>query len=107
MRAPDQLAQVAGFSSSISAHSLRILLEANGVRAVVVGDVMNETGFELVSVYVHASQVETAMVIIREIPAASEVLIPAWRCLCGADVDAGFHCCWSCGREAEETSSEE
>ena len=50
MRAPDQLAQVAGFSSSISAHSLRILLEANGVRAVVVGDVMNETGLELVSV---------------------------------------------------------
>ncbi|MDA7879998.1 DUF2007 domain-containing protein [Mariniblastus sp.] len=107
MKSSDRLEKVAEFSSSISAHSVRILLEANGVQAMVVGDVMNETGLELVSVYIHAEQVETARVIIRDIPAASEVLIPSWVCSCGAEVDAGFHCCWSCGEETEDPSSEE
>ena len=106
MRSQDRLARVAEFSSSISAHSVRILLEAHGVKATVVGDVMNETGLELVSVYIHANQIETARMIMRDVPAASEVLIPSWICSCGAEVDAGFHCCWSCGEEAEESSSE-
>lgn len=106
MRSSDRFAQVAEFNNSISAHSLRILLEANGVKAMVVGDVFNETGLDLVSVFVHANQIELAQLIIRDVPAASEVLIPSWICLCGAEVDAGFHCCWSCGKEAEESVCE-
>ena len=107
MNPTDRLQKVAEFSNSIPAHSVRILLEANGVQAMVVGDVMNETGLEPVSVYVHADQMETARLIIRDIPAASEVLIPSWICSCGAEVDAGFHCCWSCGEEAEDPSGGE
>lgn len=55
-----RLEELAEFSSSISAHSVRILLKSNGVKAMVSGDVMNESRLEFVSVYVHARWVEMA-----------------------------------------------
>jgi len=54
------------------AHSMRILLEANGIDAQVHGDFSAEI--------------------------AGEVLVPEWTCDCGATVDEGFQVCWSCGQ---------
>ena len=101
MSRPDSLVVVAEFRNVLEAHSTRILLEANGIRAVVIGDAISETGLEPIVVYVHRENLELAQTVIQEIPAASEVLIPAWNCACGAEVDAGFNVCWSCARPSE------
>ena len=96
-----RLVTVARCRSGIEAHSLRILLEASGIAAVVTGDAPSEHGFEEALVHVHQDDAMLAVQVIEEVPAASEVLIPEWICHCGATVDEGFHCCWSCGHELD------
>lgn len=44
--------------------------------------------------------------IMRDVPAASEVLISSWVCSCESEVAAWFHC-WSFGEYAEYPSSGE
>ncbi len=97
----DPVKIVAEFDNVLKAHSVRILLEANGIPAVVFGESSSETGLEPIHVCVHQSNLELAKTVIREVPAASEVMIPEWICGCGEQVDAGFHVCWSCGSEHE------
>ena len=58
---------------------------------------LNETGLVGVDVLVRREDLEDAKLIMLEVPAASEVLYPAWQCVCGANVDEGFSVCWSCG----------
>jgi hypothetical protein len=99
MQHDDALVQVAEYPSSLSAHSIRILLEANGIPAIVVGDTIQEIGFEPIQVMVSKAHLELARTVIEEVPAASEILIPEWICICGEQVDSGFHVCWSCGQD--------
>ena len=105
-REGEKLSKVAEYPSSLEAHSIRILLEANGIPAIVLGDTINETGLEPVLVYVHQENLELAQTVILEVPAAAEVLIPEWQCDCGETVDAGFNVRWSCGQPHESDSNE-
>ncbi len=98
-----RLEAVAEFRNALEAHSVRILLEANGIPAVVVGDAISEMGLEPIIVYVHGNNLELAQTVIFDIPAAAEVLIPEWICNCGEPVDAGFNTCWSCGNPMESS----
>lgn len=102
MSRDESLEKVGEFDGPLAAHSVRILLEANGIPAVVFGDASNETGLEPVLVYVHKKNIELARRVIEEVPAAAEVLIPAWVCQCGEQVDAGFNMCWSCSEPYRE-----
>lgn len=105
----DDLVLLAKFTNSIPAHSLRILLEASGIRASVTGEEANANfgsaigmlGLNIVGVEVHVRRedLEDAKLVMNEVPAASDVLIAEWKCGCGAEVDEGFAVCWSCGRE--------
>jgi hypothetical protein len=106
----DDLVVVASFTGGSEAHVLRLLLEANGVQAAVTGEETNATlGFGSgtdpnvfgVRVLVKRMDVEEAR-LIMQVPAASDVLIPAWICGCGAEVDEGFAVCWSCGKSWED-----
>jgi len=45
-----------------------------------------------------------AKLIMEQVPAAAEVLIPEWVCDCGETVDAGFSVCWSCGNPHPDES---
>lgn len=94
----DHLVVLAALADALSAHSIRLLLEASGIQAFVTGDLPSEHGTDHVQVLVRETDREVAERIMNEVPAASEVLIPEWRCACGATVDAGFHICWSCGK---------
>jgi len=98
MQNDEALVPVAEFHSSLQAHSVRILLEANGIPAFVVGDAIQELGFEPIQVMVSQQNLELARRVIDEVPAASEILIPEWICICGEQVDSGFNLCWSCGQ---------
>ena len=98
------------FSSPLPAHSLRILLEACGVQAVVTGEetnatfggpVMSDLGLASVQIFVRRNDYEDARKIMLEVPAAAEILVSSWNCQCGAEVDEGFSVCWSCGIELE------
>ena len=90
------------YSNALAAHSVRILLEASGIRALVTGDLPSEHGIEQIRVLVSPADLALAIQVVEEVPPASEVLIPEWTCHCGATVDAGFHCCWSCGTELDD-----
>ena len=93
----------------MEAHSVRILLEASGIAATVTGEESNLTfggfiglgdaGLVGVQVYVRRQDLELAKRVMLEVPAASDVLFPAWECDCGASVDEGFTVCWACGLE--------
>jgi hypothetical protein len=107
----DDLVRLSTFPSSLPAHSLRILLEACGVQAVVTGEESNATfggpgmgdaGMVGVQILVRRDDFEDAQRIMLEVPAASEVLVPSWNCQCGVEVDEGFSICWSCGVEFEQ-----
>ena len=100
MKREDDLVVVDEFQSSLTAHSLRILLEANGVAAIVDGDHAID-GTERPRLYVKRSDLELAKTVIKEVPVAAEVLFPAWVCECGAEVDEGFQICWSCGMASQ------
>ena len=104
----DHLTRLAVFPEACAAHSLRILLEACGIRAFVTGDHLFTdaigavpSGLVGVEVLVRQGDLAMAKKVMHEVPAAAEILIPAWICECGADVDQGFSVCWSCGHELE------
>ena len=95
----EKYVRLAEFNNPMPAHSMRILLEANGIDAQVHGDFSAEiAGIDCVSVVVRESEWAIAQRIITEVPAAAEVLVPEWTCDCGATVDEGFQVCWSCGQ---------
>ncbi len=109
----DDIVTLKKFSHALEAHSLRVLLEASGIHALVTGEEANSLiGLPLlpagalgagVEVRVRREDFETAKLVMQEVPAASDVLIPPWTCSCGADVDQGFSVCWSCGKDFDET----
>ena len=110
----DDLIVVASFATGSEAHVLRLLLEANGIQAAVTGEESNATfGFGTatdpnvfgVKVLVKRRDVSEAQLIVQ-IPAASDIMIPAWTCACGEDVDAGFAVCWSCGESNADATSD-
>ena len=94
----DDLVLLEVFKHQLDAHSARILLEANGIPCAVDGDTPIE-GIESPRAYVHRKNLELARRVLAEVPAAAEILIPAWTCQCGEEVDEGFGVCWSCGHE--------
>ena len=94
--------KLAEFESSMPAHSMRILLEANGIEAQVHGDFLAEiASVERIQLLVKESDLELAKRVITEVPAAAETLVPQWTCDCGVTVDEGFQICWSCGHECD------
>lgn len=103
----EKFAKLAKFDSAIPAHSMRILLEANGIEAQVQGDFVAEiAGTDSILVIVREADLEIAKRVIVEVPAASEVLVPEWTCDCGETVDKGFQVCWSCGRACPDVDIE-
>ena len=99
----EKYVKLAQFDQAMPAHSIRILLEANGVEAHVQGEFAVEIGGgDCVSVVVRESDLAIAKRVVAEVPAASEVLVPEWICDCGETVDQGFQVCWSCGRVCPE-----
>lgn len=101
----NKLIVIASLTNALTAHSMRLLLEASGIRAFVTGDFPSEHGTDFVQVLVNESDADVAEKILTEVPAASEVLIPEWICVCGATVDSGFHVCWSCGADYPDEAS--
>lgn len=110
-RRDDDLVRLATFRHSVGAHSLRLLLEANGIQAVVTGEETNaafgavglsDSGLVGIQVMVKRADYDDSVVIMNEVPAAADVIIPSWQCECGAAVDEGFSICWSCGNAHEE-----
>lgn len=95
----DRLIVIATFADALTAHSIRLLLEASGITAFVTGDFPSDYGTDRVLVHVRESDEPLATRVVNEVPAASEVMIPEWICECGETVDAGFHRCWNCGGE--------
>lgn len=105
----DDLVTLARFTSSAAAHSLRILIEAHGIRVSVTNEestsMMGTSIFGKhspvgIEVCVFRCDLEDAQKIMQEVPAAAEILIPQWNCdECGETVDSGFSVCWSCGNE--------
>ena len=94
----EKYVKIAQFDNAIPAHSMRILLEANGVQAHVQGEFSLEIGgTDSVAVVVRESDLAIAQRVVAEVPAASEILVPEWICDCGETVDKGFQVCWSCG----------
>lgn len=91
------LVPVAEFNDPLTAHSIRLLLEANGVMSIVVGDTLMDAGLECIRLLVQRNDLELSEQIILEVPAAADILIPAWNCQCGEEVDEGFNTCWACG----------
>lgn len=111
----DDLVKLTTFPGSLPAHSLRILLEASGIQAVVTGEETNATfggpgmggaGMVGVAILVRRIDLEDAKRVMLEVPAAAEVLVPSWNCQCGEIVDEGFSICWSCGLEFPEQFEE-
>jgi len=103
----EKFVKLAKFDSAIPAHSMRILLEANGIEAQVQGDFVAEiAGTDSILVIVREADLEIAKRVIVEVPAASEVLVPEWTCDCGETVDKGFQVCWSCGRACPDVDIE-
>lgn len=106
----DDLVKLAVFSEPCAAHSLRILLEAHGIATSVTGEESNalggtalfESGLVAVQVHVRRQDFDEAKLIMEEVPAASETLIPEWICQCGEQVDRGFSVCWSCGNQYDD-----
>ena len=105
----DDLVVLARFTNSAVAHSLRILIEAHGIRVSVTNELSNSAmGTSIfgkhspigIEVCVFRSDLDEARTIMQEVPAASEMLVPQWTCEdCGETVDEGFTVCWSCGNE--------
>ena len=99
----EKFVKLADFDNAMPAHSIRILLEANGLEAHVHGEFAIEIGgTDCISVVVRASDLAIAKRVVAEVPAASDVLVPEWICACGETVDEGFQVCWSCGRLGNE-----
>ena len=106
----DDLVRLRIFDNIPEAHALRLLLEANGIQASVSGEEshavlgnlgLTSAGLTGVEVLVRRADLEEAMLVMNEVPAACDALVPAWTCVCGAQVDEGFMVCWSCGHAAE------
>ncbi|MGI9517088.1 MAG: putative signal transducing protein, partial [Pirellulaceae bacterium] len=102
----DDLVRLKMFDSEPAAHALRLLLEANGIQASVSGEEshavlgnlgLTSAGLTGVEVLVRRADLEEARLVMNEVPAACDALVPAWACVCGAQVDQGFMVCWSCG----------
>jgi len=102
----DDLVLLARFDSPPVAHSVRLLLEAHSIDATVQneesnatlgGSIFGQIGLFRIELFVRRSDHDEAKLIMEQVPAAAEVLIPEWKCDCGETVDAGFSVCWSCG----------
>ncbi len=109
----DDLVVVASFTSGSEAHVLRLLLEANGIQAAITGEETNtafgfgsatDTNIFGVKVLVKRMDISEAQ-LIMQVPAAADIMIPAWTCTCGEPVDEGFAVCWSCGQSNDEHES--
>ncbi len=101
----DDLVLLAQFDNPPAAHNVRLLLEAHSIDATVQneesnaslgGSIFGQTGLFKVELFVRRSDFDEAKIIMEQVPAAAEVLIPQWQCQCGETVDAGFSICWSC-----------
>ena len=110
----DHIIEVYMAANPIEAHTIRGALEAEGITARVVGDVL-ESGSGLPPgpdteprVWVRQQDEAAARKIIEEWEAkergeSTTPPLPAWKCSrCGADVDGEFELCWQCGAEKPE-----
>ena len=109
----DDLVLLSQFDSAPAAHNVRLLLQAHSIDATVENEESNsvfgapifgQIGLFRIELFVRRSDLAEAKLIMEQVPAAAEVLIPQWRCDCGETVDAGFSVCWSCGESHPEES---
>jgi hypothetical protein len=101
-------------------HYVRTLLEAEGIKATVVGEMLGAARGELPltletqpAVFVNPSDSDAALAIVqeylasgKEMPGEDEAVMEAsWKCKkCGEEIEPQFAVCWSC--EAPKDSSE-
>lgn len=109
----DDLVLLAQFDNPPAAHNVRLLLEAHSIdatvqneesSAVLGGSIFGQIGLFKVELFVLRSDYADAKMVMEQVPAAAEILIPEWNCQCGETVDAGFAVCWSCGEPHPEES---
>jgi hypothetical protein len=92
---------------SLEAHFLKSVLETEGIRAVVLGEILAAARGELPltvetlpSVWVHEADREraTELAATISIPQEDVVCQPAWTCRrCGERHEGAFSECWQCG----------
>jgi hypothetical protein len=106
---PD-LIPVASYPTSAEAELARGLLVGGGLEAQLDGSAISDvagfigTALGGVRILVRAEDAERASEVLEEAATASTT--PAWDCpACGAEVDAGYDICWSCGRLHSDAAS--
>jgi hypothetical protein len=104
---PD-LIPIASYPTSAEAELACGRLAAAGVPAKLDGAVVADMAWHIgsalggVKVLVSSDDAEQAHAILQETDTEDET--PAWDCpVCGAEVDAGFQVCWSCGAAYPES----
>jgi len=104
----EKLIVLAAFDNSIDAHTLKNVLEQNGIDS----SVNNETTTAIfgltiagassafsVEVVILESDAEAALAVKQQFLSTlpdDSVPTPEWKCKCGETVDAGFEVCWNC-----------
>lgn len=103
------LVRIATFEYEHEAILFRTMLNEHGIPAWVTGgDGVNTFGAGLtaaglvgVDVSIHKANVAAAQAVLDKMESLEET-IPAWKCMCGEQVDEGFSVCWSCGADIDE-----
>ena len=100
------LARLFSARNDFEAHHIRVVLEAAGIRAMVIGEQLGQARGELPMsfatspcVWVDASDLERAQAVPAEARGESERDDPAdaWTCpACGEYVEPTFDQCWKC-----------
>jgi hypothetical protein len=109
----DKLVTIANCLSPEEAGLVQGYLEEQGIRTYCSGTASANTlsylGWWNTGAQLHVAERDSERAaslleqVQREKNAAS---LPAWRCpACGADVDAGFERCWSCGSEPVDSAA--
>jgi len=101
-----ELATIATFGDAQEANIVKGSLQDHDIRSFLIGELAGVTLWHVgtalggVKLQVASATAARAIALLKELRA--EHASPAWHCPhCGADVDAGFDQCWSCGAGAE------
>lgn len=110
MEEDKNLIRLASFEYEYEAISLRVALNEEGIPAWITGgDGVNTFGAGLTAAGLVGVDVNIRQIDLKAAEKAMEqlqkeskvVMVPAWKCKCGEQVDEGFAVCWSCGAEFE------
>ncbi len=105
-----KMVEIARYGSSIEASIGVNALELMGIKGVLTGEASKATFVGMgavageIRLSVEASNADRAREILKDLQ--SDSLIAPWKCQsCGAEVDAGFEICWSCGAPSPQINT--